>query len=324
MTYNPTAGGQLPDLSGYMAYGHAWDSGNSYDEGNVVRHGGVSYVCIAMHSNQQPPNASYWDVLGDGVGSGAPTDATYITQTANGSLSAEQALSTLTTGLVKVTNGTGALSTASASDLPSHASSHQSGGSDAIKLDDLAAPDDNTDLDVSTSLHGLAPKAPNDTTKFLRGDGTWAVPAGTGEAFPVGSVFIAVVSTNPGTLLGYGTWSAFATGRMLIGLDSGDTDYDVVEETGGAKTHTLVEANLPAHSHSVTDSGHTHGLNRYPTTTGGSSGFTADTSMSGTPTAVTLITQSATTGITIGNTGSGTAVNHMPPYIAVYMWKRTA
>lgn len=61
----------------------------------------------------------------------------------------------------------------------SHASNHQSGGSDSIKLDDLAAPDDTTDLDVSTSKHGLCPKAPNDTTKFLRGDGTW-VKVGVG------------------------------------------------------------------------------------------------------------------------------------------------
>lgn len=47
-----------------------------------------------------------------------------------------------------------------------------------IKLDDFAAPDDNTDLNVSITLHGLCPKAPNDTTKFLRGDASWAVAAG--------------------------------------------------------------------------------------------------------------------------------------------------
>ena len=51
-------------------------------------------------------------------GSGAPTDATYITQTANASLTNEQALSGLTTGIVKVTNGTGVLSTAVAGDFP--------------------------------------------------------------------------------------------------------------------------------------------------------------------------------------------------------------
>lgn len=162
------------------------------------------------------------------------------------------------------------------------------------------------------------------SSTFLRGDQTWASPPGGSEAFPVGSVFIAVVSTNPGTLLGYGTWSAFATGRMLIGINAGDADFDTVEETGGAKTHTLAEANLPAHTHAVTDPGHSHLTRRYPTATGASSGFTIDTSMSGTLADNTLPTKSATTGITLGNTGSGTAVNHMPPFIAVYMWKRTA
>jgi len=53
----------------------------------------------------------------------------------------------------------------------------------APKLDDCGTPDDNTDLDVSTAKHGLCPKAPNDTSKFLRGDGSWAAPAGGGEHF---------------------------------------------------------------------------------------------------------------------------------------------
>ncbi len=55
-----------------------------------------------------------------------------------------------------------------------HKTSHQSGGTDAIKLDDLSAPDDNTDLNVSTTKHGLCPKAPNDVLEFLRGDGAWS------------------------------------------------------------------------------------------------------------------------------------------------------
>ena len=129
---------------------------------------------------------------------------------------------------------------------------------------------------------------------------------GGSEAFPVGAVFIAIVSTNPATLLGYGTWSAIAAGRMLIGLDAGDADFDTDEETGGAKTITLSSAEMPAH---------THGEQRFPTTTGGSSGFTADTSMSGTPTAVTQTTAS---------TGGGGAHNNMPPYFVCRIWKRTA
>jgi len=61
-----------------------------------------------------------------------------------------------------------------------HKTSHQSVGSDAIKIDDLAAPDDNTDLNASTEKHGLCPKAPNDTSKFLRGDMTWNAPISIG------------------------------------------------------------------------------------------------------------------------------------------------
>lgn len=57
-----------------------------------------------------------------------------------------------------------------------HAVSHQSAGGDPIKLDDLAAPDDNADLNASTAAHGLMQKYPGGTTIFLRGDGAFAAP----------------------------------------------------------------------------------------------------------------------------------------------------
>lgn len=50
-----------------------------------------------------------------------------------------------------------------------------------IQLDNLAAPDDNTDLNASTSKHGLLPKLSGTSTEFLAGDGTWGTPAGTGD-----------------------------------------------------------------------------------------------------------------------------------------------
>jgi len=126
-------------------------------------------------------------------------------------------------------------------------------------------------------------------------------------AWPVGSVFIAVVSTNPATLLGYGTWSAFGAGQMLVGLDAGQTEFDTVEETGGAKTVTLTATEMPAH---------THNQQRHGTATGGLTGITTapDTSSS-VPTAMGPATASA---------GSGGAHANLPPYIVVYMWKRTA
>lgn len=147
-----------------------------------------------------------------------------------------------------------------------------------------------------------------------------SVQAGGGETFPVGSVYIAVVSTDPNTLLGYGTWQAFGTGRVLVGLDSGDPDFDTVEEIGGEKTHTLTTPEIPAHTH-VQDA-HGHLTQRYPTATGASSGFTIDTSMSGTLADNTLPVKNA---VAVNqNAGGDGAHNNLQPYIVVYMWKRTA
>lgn len=104
-----------------------------------------------------------------------------------------------------------------------HADHHVSGGSDSIKLDDLASPDNNTDLDVSTSAHGLCPKAPNDTSKFLRGDGTWSAPSG---ASALGTFYY----RRTGTTRYYNSainGSALTTGSALCSELSGDTIYAV-------------------------------------------------------------------------------------------------
>ena len=121
----------------------------------------------------------------------------------------------------------------------------------------------------------------------------------------MGSVFLSVVATNPATLLGFGTWVAFAVGRMLVGLDAADPDFDVVRATGGAKTHTLTVAEMPAHTHVLTQ--------LRDATTGGVTtniALTADTSS----TLGTKVT---------GSTGSGGAHNNLPPFITTYMWERT-
>jgi len=68
-----------------------------------------------------------------------------------------------------------------------HAAEHQLGGGDAIKLDDLAAPDDNTDLDFSTLLHGLVPKG-LDAGAYLKDDGTWDVPPGGGNVIAAANI----------------------------------------------------------------------------------------------------------------------------------------
>ena len=88
--------------------------------------------------------------------------------------------------------------------------------------------------------------------------GEWEAPgAGSASAaWPVGSIFLSAVSTNPATLLGFGTWSAIGAGRVLIGIDAGDVDFDTLGETGGAKTtaHTHASGTIAT----VAESAHTH------------------------------------------------------------------
>jgi len=121
------------------------------------------------------------------------------------------------------------------------------------------------------------------------------------KVYPVGSIYInATSATNPGTLLGFGTWVAFGAGKVVVGLDSTDTDFDTVGETGGAKTHTLTTSEIPSHTHSLNTSDNP----------GGSGAIEV---AGGSPTS-TQSTQA---------TGGGSAHNNLQPYIVAYMWKRT-
>lgn len=139
------------------------------------------------------------------------------------------------------------------------------------------------------------------TTEFVN-NSIDAIPAvDLSTVYPVGSIYMnASNGTNPATLIGFGTWVAFGAGRVPVGIDSGDTDFDTAEETGGAKTHTLTVDELPAHTHSVPNSGSQN--NSFD------SGTTVGNDVTGTS----------------GSTGGDQAHNNLQPYIVVYMWKRTA
>jgi microcystin-dependent protein len=160
------------------------------------------------------------------------------------------------------------------------------------------------------------------------------------KIYPVGSIYTnASNGTNPGTLLGFGTWVAFGAGKVPVGIDSGDTDFNTAEETGGAKTVTLTTTELPAHTHAVdppntvtdTQGAHTHTYNRWsaviqnavaatdaaryivqgenPDNTGSSGSHAHNVNIA---------------SFTSGSAGSGGAHANVQPYIVVYMWKRTA
>ena len=123
------------------------------------------------------------------------------------------------------------------------------------------------------------------------------VQAALAALYPVGSIYTnASVSTNPATLLGFGTWTAFGAGKVMIGLDSSDATFSTVGNTGGSKDAITVSHTHTATSTStVTDPGHSHtgGVSVYtnPANTGGGSA-------SGGPSN----TGTATTGITVATT----------------------
>ena len=141
---------------------------------------------------------------------------------------------------------------------------------------------------------------------------------------PVGSIYFnATNSTNPGTLLGFGTWTAFGAGRVPVGFDSTNALFDTAEETGGSADAITVSHTHTATS-TVTDPGHLHTfVANYPDIYDGASNGNNNVG-----TAQTRNTATATTGITVATTNastgsSGTNANYQP-YITVYMWKRTA
>ena len=145
---------------------------------------------------------------------------------------------------------------------------------------------------------------------------------------PVGSIYInAGVTTNPATLLGFGTWVAFGAGRVMVGLDGGDPLFDALQETGGSK-----DASVVSHTHTatstVTDPGHNHTLSGRENA--GASGSLNEFGDDLAPEVYSNNTsvKTATTGIsvatTVASTGSSGTNANLQPYITVAMWRRTA
>ena len=148
------------------------------------------------------------------------------------------------------------------------------------------------------------------TTAFVQSVKTLVMQA----VFPVGAIYTSYnVSTDPATVLGFGTWSAIE-GKTLVAYQSGDTDFGTAGGTGGSKDAVVVQ-----HNHGITDPGHNHTV-----TTSSTSTIASGNAIPLNYLYTTRTTSTSTTGITINNEGvSGTGKN-LQPYVTVHMWRRTA
>ena len=168
------------------------------------------------------------------------------------------------------------------------------------------------------------PSLPTGTTAITQtaGNSTQAVAttqfvqAALAAVYPVGSIYTnATVSTNPATLLGFGTWVAFGAGRVAIGDGGGFT----AGATGGSADAVVV-----SHTHTFTTDAagaHNHTYQR-ATSLAPQSGSATNCLTQTTTDNTSAVGDHTHTGTTASAGSSGTNAN-LQPYVVVYMWRRT-
>lgn len=165
--------------------------------------------------------------------------------------------------------------------------------------------------------------------------GSEAVVSIIGKAlYPVGSIYMSTANVSPSTFITGTTWVAWGSGKVPVGVDTSDTSFDTVEKTGGEKTHTLTEREMPKHNHTGTQAIDADVYSQKdptaitPTVQYERKKHTADftTSTIETITAYEQGTRSATDLAEVDygiEKGGGVAHNNLQPYITCFMFKRT-
>ena len=258
---------------------------------------------------------------------GTPIDATVMNQfqseidTANSN--ASTAVSTASTA---ASNAASALSTANAASQT--ASTAASTASDAKTKADYVETQ-LADRGATVKFNGVTQTEVNfDSDPQTQINSKLSIANVLSVTYPVGAIYLSVSSTDPGTIFG-GTWEQIQD-RFLL---SAGTTY-TAGATGGEPTHTLTTSEMPSHTH--IQNAHSHGIHTSTNYSSNANGLTRDSwqdwvgggyaggTYSYAQTNRSGLNWIQSTTATNQNTGGGSAHNNMPPYLVVYMWKRTA
>lgn len=161
------------------------------------------------------------------------------------------------------------------------------------------------DMVIASTTTPGAVKSGGDIT--VAADGTVSIMEALKRIYPVGKIEITYGNTNPSTYLGFGTWEQFAKGQTLIGVNTADADFNAAGKTGGEKAHKLTVSEMPSHDHSLygSKSGNTYNIMN-----------TGNDWQS--------ITNDWAKENAVTPAGGNQSHNNLPPYITVYLWRRTA
>lgn len=256
-------------------------------------------------------------------GTGANTAVDARTSLGLGSLATASSvdLTSQVTGVLPITNGGTGANTAAAVRTNLGLGTVATQNSDSVSITGGAI----SGVTLSTTGTPTAPTA-NPGTNNTQIATTAFVQAALQAFYPVGSVYInAAVTTNPATLLGFGTWVEIGAGRVLVGQDTGDTSFNTLAKTGGSKNAIAVSHTHTA-SATVNDPGHVHQQRRDDSY--GAQGTSFGNPDANWGTVEYGPTSPSTTGISVGvtvNSAGSSGVNaNLQPYIVVKMWQRTA
>lgn len=169
-------------------------------------------------------------------------------------------------------------------------------------------------LTSGTDYGDTLPSNPATNQLFFQTAGTNFV---LDNVYPIGSIYMNVNSTNPGTLFG-GTWEQIQ-GKFLLGMSS---SYPAGSQ-GGEASHTLTTEEMPSHGHNPANEAGYYGF-----ITNSKKAFTigdmGSQSGSGRYYPYTSAAFDISRNTLTGTTGGGKSHNNMPPYLSIYIWKRTA